>query len=108
MEKFFALFAMAILIEGIVTYVRELSTNFKAVLLAPIVLSVVVAIAYGLDIPAVLGISAQVPYIGSVLTGIIIARGSNYLFDVVGRLTQERPNAVGGLAVRTQYGYDRK
>lgn len=89
MEQFFALFAMAILVEGIVTYARELSAEFKVVLLAPIVLGIVVSIAYGLDIPAVLGISAQVPYIGSILTGIIIARGSNYLFDLVGKLTQE-------------------
>ena len=89
MEKFFALFAMAILVEGIVTYVRELTTEFKVVLLAPIILGILVSIAYSLDIPAILGISANIPYIGSVLTGIIIARGSNYLFDLVGKLTQD-------------------
>ena len=87
MEKFFAIIALAILIEGIVTYVKELKNEFHWGLVAPIVLGVFVAIAYKLDIPAELGIVANLPYVGEVLTGIIMARGSNYLYDLIGKLT---------------------
>lgn len=85
MEKFFLIFIVAILIEGIVSYVIEVPKNPK--LLVPIVLGIIAAIAYRLDIPAEMGAMSQLPFLGSIFTGIILARGSNYLYDIVGWIT---------------------
>lgn len=99
MEQFFGIIALAVLIEGIVTYVTELTKEFKPQLIAPILLGIAVAIAYGLDIPAALGITANVPLIGNILTGVIMARGSNYLYDIIGRLTNQ---PAAGLPILTR------
>lgn len=85
MENFLLIFVMAILIEAIVSYVIEVPKNPK--LLIPIALGILAAVAYQLDIPAALGAVSQLPFLGSVFTGIILSRGSNYVYDLVGRLT---------------------
>ena len=86
MEKFFALIVLAILVEAIITYLSEIR-SFNSPLIWSILLGVGVSIVYQIDLPATLSITTDVPYVGSVLTGIIMARGSNYLYDLVGRLT---------------------
>lgn len=92
MEKFFALIVLAILVEAIITYLGEIR-SLKSPLIWSIVLGVAVSIVYQIDLPATLSITTDVPYVGSVLTGIIMARGSNYLYDLIGRFTNlyEKP-----------------
>jgi hypothetical protein len=34
-----------------------------------------------------MGMQTNIPYVGSILTGILISRGSNYVFDLVKKLT---------------------
>ena len=46
---------------------------------------VALAIAYRADLLAVFGLVAWSPWIGYVVTGLIIGRGANYLNDVVDR-----------------------
>jgi hypothetical protein len=49
-----------------------------------LLLGVVVAVAYKIDIIAgIAGLTSPIPWIGSVLSGLIIGRGSNYLNDLV-------------------------
>ena len=86
MEKFFALIVMAILVEAVITYIGEIRT-FKSPLVLSLLLGVTLAVIYKIDLPATLGVVADVPYVGSVLTGIVMARGSNYLYDLIGRFT---------------------
>lgn len=86
MEKFFALIVMAVLVEAVITYLSEIR-SFKSPLLWSIALGIAVSVIYKIDIPATLGITTDVPYVGSVLTGIIMARGSNYIYDLIGRFT---------------------
>lgn len=87
MENFFGLIVMAIFVEGIVTYVKELTSKFSFTLFIPIVISIAIAVAYKLDMPSVLGINSDILYVGNVITGIAMARGSNYLYDLIGRFT---------------------
>lgn len=86
MEKFFALIVMAILVEAVITYVKEIK-SFKSPLITSILLGIFVSVIYKIDLPATLSITTEIPYVGSVLTGIIMARGSNYLYDLIGRFT---------------------
>ena len=79
----------AILIEAIITYVKEFFVNgsFSWELLASISLGIIIAIAYNLDIPAYFNLNSQIPYLGCVLTGVLLSRGSNYAYDLLGKLT---------------------
>ncbi len=88
-KKFYSLILFAILTEGIVTYADQffIGGSFCPKMLMSIILGVVVAISYDLDLPEYLDMQAHVPYIGCILTGILISRGSNYLYDLISKLS---------------------
>lgn len=85
----FGIICAAIVIEGIITYVKTFfkDGHFQWQMLVAIGLGVVVAVAYKLDIFALLGMVSTVPMIGCILTGVLLSRGSNYLFDLVNLLS---------------------
>lgn len=84
-----ALIFFAILIEGMVEYVKlAIQKDMCAEIIGAMVAGIGVAFAYHLDFFAAVGITTDVPYISNVLTGIIIARGSNYAFDLIGKFTE--------------------
>jgi hypothetical protein len=75
-----AISTLALLIESIIEYFLPsfpLQWKWTKMYLAAI-LAVIVSIAYGADLPAALGLPS-VPYVGPVLTGLIIGRGSNFI-----------------------------
>lgn len=89
MEKFFGLILFAIIIEGIITYIKEWFVNSKIIwqqVLAAF-LGIVVAIAYNIDLLALFGFTSNILFIGNILTGILLSRGSNYIFDLIKSLT---------------------
>ena len=79
----------AMLVEGIITYINEFfvsgATQWQMTL--SLTLGIIVAISYKLDLPKYLTIESQIPYVGCILTGILISRGSNYLYDLISTLT---------------------
>lgn len=83
---------VAILIEGIVTYFNEffVSGNMPWQMICSLVLGIITSMSYKLDLPKHLGLKSSIPYIGSILTGILISRGSNYLFDILKVITNEK------------------
>lgn len=85
MTQFISLTLMAIIVEGLITYLKTFFMNGKPQwqMLAGIALGVTVALVYNVDIFVLLGITSTVPYVGAVLTGILISRGSNYIFDLI-------------------------
>lgn len=52
---------------------------------------VVVALVFNVDLFALVGIHAVIPYGGVILTGILIGRGSNYVNDLVSTLKLGTP-----------------
>lgn len=83
-QALFAIFVLAVLIEGIVEWLgAPIPAQIKPYVAA--CLAVVACIAYGADLPAALGLP-PVQYVGSIVTGLVIGRGSNYLNDLVSRL----------------------
>ncbi|HOB86434.1 MAG TPA: hypothetical protein PKO38_01935 [Bacillota bacterium] len=52
-------------------------------LIGSLLISVVICAAAGVDLMALVGINLQVPYLGSILTGILTARGSNFVHDLL-------------------------
>ncbi len=80
--------SLAILIEAIITYFNQffVQENFCSQTLFSVVLGIVIAVAYKLDLPAHFNLNSQIPYVGCVLTGILLSRGSNYLFELLKKL----------------------
>lgn len=79
----------AILIEGIITYFNEFFVSGIAPwqMIFSLILGIIISVAYKLDLPQYLNLKSSIPYVGSVLTGILISRGSNYLYDLITKLT---------------------
>lgn len=85
MAQFITLVLMAIIVEGLITYTKTFFVDGKPQwqMLVGLALGVVVALVYNVDVFALLGITAAVPFVGAILTGILISRGSNYIFDLI-------------------------
>ena len=79
---------MSILIEGIITYINELFVNefIHWQIILSLCLGLLIAVSYKLDLPKYLNIESSIPYIGTILTGVLISRGSNYLYDLISKL----------------------
>ena len=89
--QLFGITALAIVVEGIITYFRTffVEGKFKWQVLAALALGVASALAYGLDLLAMTGLESRVPWFGMALTGILLSRGSNYVFDLLGQLNKK-------------------
>ena len=85
----------AVLVESIVNFVQTIKSRqsdwrYWASLIVGVLAGVVVAVNWDLDLfSSVLG-EGQLPLVGGVLTGLILARGSNYVSDVVKLLNSHR------------------
>lgn len=90
-----ALVFFAILVEGMVEYVKlGIQKNICIEIITSMVLGLVVAFGFHLDFFAAVGITTDVPYISTVLTGIIVSRGSNYAFDLIGKFTEVEAEVI--------------
>lgn len=87
-NKTFGIAAFAILIEGIITYTNQflIQENFCWQMALSLILGIIVAVAYKLDLPSYFNLKSDIPYVGCVLTGILLSRGSNYLFDLLDKI----------------------
>lgn len=84
----------ALLVEAVVTFidnikVGEVSWKYWASLVAGVLVGVLVAVNWGIDVFKMVGLpDGMIPFVGPVLTGIIIGRGSNVVSDLVTKLGQ--------------------
>ena len=87
-NKTFGIMTFAILIEGIITYINQFLVQecFCWQMALSLALGILVAVAYKLDLPSYFNLKSDIPYIGCILTGILLSRGSNYVFDLLGKL----------------------
>ncbi|MCK9479912.1 MAG: hypothetical protein M0R40_10525 [Firmicutes bacterium] len=84
-----ALVFLAVMIEGIVTYGSTICPKGKCQwkMLFSMLLGIMVAINFKIDLFQMFGVESAVPLISKILTGIIISRGSNYVADLL-KITQ--------------------
>jgi len=77
-------FLLATLVEGIVEYAGDtVPAAIKQYVAAAV--AIALCIAEGADLLAVLGLTAPYPYVGAIVTGLILGRGSNELHDFTDR-----------------------
>lgn len=70
-NKIVEIMSFAVFTESIITYFKEFFVNgdFSFSILFSIILGIVIAIAYKLDLPEYLNLKSSIPYIGNILTG---------------------------------------
>lgn len=71
----------AVFIEGLVEYTFKNVLDIKYIKYVALALGVIFAIVYKLDLMGQFGFVAFSPYVGYVVTGLIIGRGSNFVND---------------------------
>ena len=53
-----------------------------------LILGIMVAVAYKIDLSSYFNLKLDVPYIGCILTGILLSRSLNYIFDLIKKFTK--------------------
>ena len=93
--QMFSVLVMSVLIEAVITYIKTVvvDKNIRWQMLVSTILSIGLCLAYGIDIPALVGIVSPISYVGCVLTGILVSRGSNYIFDLLKTITSKKSAA---------------
>ena len=88
-DKIISIFSLSILTESITTYFKEFFVygDFSFSMLFSLILGGIIAVAYKLDLPEYLDLKSSFPYVGNFLIGILISRGSNYIYDLLKALT---------------------
>ena len=81
----------SILTEALVKYScnpgKDKRINLKCAL--SIIFGVAFSVFYNLDLISAICLETNVPIVGTALTGVIISRGSNYIFDLMKKLRQK-------------------
>ena len=79
----------AILVEAIITYINQffISGTFCWEIFSSICFGILLAVAYKLDLPEYFDMKSNIPFIGQIITGILISRGANYVYDLIGKFT---------------------
>lgn len=89
MMDFALIFILAITAEGLIEYFKNLiggDRRTAIIQIGALLVSVALCILSGADFYAMLGATFSLPYVGCVLTGIAVSRGSNYVSDILGKL----------------------
>lgn len=88
-NKFLGLISFSVIVEAIITYCDNLflsTGEFHIKMLISLALGMLVAIAYKLDLLELMGMKSNIPYVGNILTGLLLSRGSNYVYDILSAL----------------------
>lgn len=51
-----------------------------------VIVGVLLSIATGLDLFKIVGIPIYIPFLGSILTGLLLSRGANFIHDIIGSM----------------------
>ena len=94
--QMFSVLVMSVIIEAVITYIKTIIVDktIKWQVIVSMVLSIALCLAYGLDIPALVGVVSPISYVGNVLTGILVSRGSNYIFDLLKTITNKNTDTI--------------
>lgn len=76
---------IAILIEGVWETSKMIWQDGKISFdkMGSLLVSVLVCLAVNVDILKLLNFESSIPYLGIVLTGVLVSRGSNYIHDLL-------------------------
>lgn len=83
---------VAILIEAIWENLKMIWQNGKFSIdkIGSLVISILICILAKIDIFPIVNLSIMVPVIGSILTGIIVSRGANFVHDLFNKISGDK------------------
>jgi len=86
--EYAALVIVAILVEAIWENIKMVFPNkkFSISMLGSLLVSILICVLTKVDIFPVVGLTISIPVIGSILTGIIVSRGANFVNDLFTKL----------------------
>lgn len=86
--EFAQLIIVAILVEAIWENCKMIwqKGKFSVSMIGSLIISIIVCVLTKADIFPIVGLAITVPYVGSVLTGIVVARGANFVSDLFTKL----------------------
>lgn len=89
MQNLFIIIIISILAESIWETLKMVWENGKLCIdkVGALLVSILITISTGLDIFELLKINNKIPYLGIILTGILVSRGSNFVHDLIVKLT---------------------
>lgn len=84
----------AILIEAVWENLKMVwkKGKFSVDKIGALVVSILICVLVGIDIFNKLGLTMSVPYVGSVLTGILMSRGANFVHDLFNKIKGGKQN----------------
>lgn len=90
MNNFINVIIISIILEGLINTIKEVKKgkDINKVVLLSIVFGIIIAVATNINIFEILGIGVDFPYVGSIFTGILISRGSNFVHDLISKLNE--------------------
>ena len=95
MNAFSQLVIIAVLVEAIWENVKRVYSDSKVntSVIGSLAVSIVVCVSTGAAIFQLVGMPLAVPFLGSALTGIVTARGANFVNDLFTRLNGPKKEA---------------
>lgn len=87
---FMQLIIVAILVEAIWENIKMVYQKGKLLIsrIGSLVISILICVVANVDIFPVVGVSMSIPFIGSILTGIVVSRGANFVNDLFSKLKE--------------------
>jgi len=84
MEIIAKIIAAAIIIEAIIEYFSIFcNKNVSLKCWFSLSFGIIFSVIYGIDLLYLFGLETSVPFVGMVLSGILLSRGSNYVADLI-------------------------
>ncbi|WP_418222643.1 hypothetical protein [Clostridium isatidis] len=89
MQNLFIIIIISVLAESIWETLKMVWQDGKLCVdkVGALVISIIITISTDLDIFELLKINNKIPYLGIILTGILVSRGSNFVHDLIVKLT---------------------
>jgi hypothetical protein len=87
--QFTGIIFFAIVIEALICYTRTFIVDRRPQwqIIFGVLIGIGISFAYGIDLFEIAGYTSTVEHIGPLLTGVLLSRGSNYVFDFIGKMT---------------------
>ena len=87
---FMQLIIVAILVEAIWENIKMVYQEGKLSksMIGSLVIPILICVLANVDIFPVVGVSMSIPFIGSILTGIVVSRGANFVNDLFSKLKE--------------------
>ena len=88
------LVTIAVLVEAIWENIKRAYTDSLQVsVIGSLVISIVGCVLTGVDVFEIIGLPIKVAFVGSIFTGVIAARGANFVNDLFTRLNGPKKEA---------------